>query len=64
MKKNVDDLALEQREKDVDEALKMIWEHKRSLINDLDKLAKADGHQEWREKEAKDLSDLVQRRFR
>ena len=64
VKKNSDPLASQQHEKDIDEAIRMVWEHKKSLINDLDKLSKADGHPEWREKEAKDLSDLVQRRFR
>lgn len=63
-KKNVDVLGAEQRDKDLEEALKMVWEHKKSLLIDLEKLGKADGHEKWREKEAKDLSDLVQRRFR
>lgn len=36
--------------------------HKRSLIADLDTLSEVDGYAAWREKEATDLSDLVQRR--
>ena len=44
--------------------IKNAWEHKKSLIINIDKLKKSDGYDEWREKEAKDLSDLVQRRFR
>lgn len=44
--------------------MKNVWEHKKSLIMNIDKLKKVDGYDEWREREAKDLSDLVQRRFR
>jgi glycoprotein 6-alpha-L-fucosyltransferase len=35
----------------------------RSLIADLDTLSEVDGYAAWREKEASDLSDLVQRRI-
>jgi glycoprotein 6-alpha-L-fucosyltransferase len=35
----------------------------RSLIADLDTLSEADGYAAWREKEASDLGDLVQRRL-
>ncbi|XP_069679816.1 alpha-(1,6)-fucosyltransferase [Periplaneta americana] len=37
--------------------------HKRSLLTDVDTLAEVDGYAAWREKEASDLSDLVQRRL-
>ncbi|PSN45403.1 Alpha-(1,6)-fucosyltransferase [Blattella germanica] len=37
--------------------------HKRSLLTDTEKLAEVDGYAAWREKEASELSDLVQRRF-
>jgi glycoprotein 6-alpha-L-fucosyltransferase len=35
----------------------------RSLITDLGTLSEVDGYAAWREKEANDLSDLVQRRL-
>lgn len=38
-------------------------EHKRSLLHDIEELAEVDGYATWREKEANDLSDLVQKRF-
>ncbi|XP_075232780.1 alpha-(1,6)-fucosyltransferase 8 isoform X2 [Lycorma delicatula] len=38
-------------------------EHKRSLIKDIESLADSDGHDKWRDKEAAELSDLVQRRI-
>ncbi|KAK0087758.1 hypothetical protein PV325_000136 [Microctonus aethiopoides] len=63
VKKYADDFPLDKREKDIDDAIKNTWEHKKSLMNDLDKLMDADGHGEWREKESRELSDLVQRRF-
>lgn len=63
-KKHADDLTFEQRDNELQEAIKNVWEHKKSLIMDVDRLTKADGHDEWREREAKELSDLVQRRFR
>ncbi|XP_015587832.1 alpha-(1,6)-fucosyltransferase isoform X2 [Cephus cinctus] len=64
LKKNSDALTNGQVENYVEISLKNIWEHKKSLIMDIDRLTKADGYDAWREKEAKDLSDLVQRRFR
>ncbi|KAI4495709.1 hypothetical protein M0802_008332 [Mischocyttarus mexicanus] len=63
-KKHIDEFSLEQKEKEILDAVSNIWEHKKSLIMDLDRLTKADGHEEWRKKEAKELSDLVQSRFR
>uniref|UniRef100_A0A6V7IEL6 Alpha-(1,6)-fucosyltransferase n=1 Tax=Bracon brevicornis TaxID=1563983 RepID=A0A6V7IEL6_9HYME len=59
----VDEFSVDKRNKDIDEALKDVWEHKKTLMLDLEKLSRVDGHFRWREKEAKDLSDLVQRRF-
>lgn len=64
LRKNIDKLTYEQREKKLHDMLKNVWDHKRSLIINMDKLTKADGYDEWRKKEAEDLSDLVQRRFR
>lgn len=64
MKKHIDEFTYDQREKEIQDVVKNIWEHKKSLIINIDKLKKADGYDEWREKEAKSLSDLVQRRFR
>ncbi|XP_032682705.1 alpha-(1,6)-fucosyltransferase isoform X2 [Odontomachus brunneus] len=65
-KKNIDDFTHDQKEKEkeIQDVLKNVWEHKKSLIMSVDRMTKADGYNEWREKEAKDLSDLVQRRFR
>lgn len=63
-KKHTDDFTYDQKLKEMEDALKNVWEHKRSLIMTIDKLTKVDGYNEWREKEAKDLSNLVQRRFR
>lgn len=36
----------------------------RSLLHDIEQLAEVDGYATWREKEANDLSNLVQERFR
>lgn len=63
VKKYTDDFVLEKRDKEIDDAVKNIFEHKKELMIDLDRLEKFDGHKDWREQEAKDLSDLVQRRF-
>ncbi|XP_030380911.1 alpha-(1,6)-fucosyltransferase [Scaptodrosophila lebanonensis] len=38
-------------------------EHKRSLLSDMERLRTVDGYEAWRQKESKDLSDLVQRRL-
>lgn len=38
-------------------------EHKWSLINDMDRLRMIDGYDQWREREAQSLTDLVQRRL-
>ncbi|KAG7199674.1 hypothetical protein KM043_014264 [Ampulex compressa] len=63
LRKNVDKLTYEQREKKIQDTIKNVWDHKKTLIIDIDKMKKTDGYDEWREKEAKDLSDLVQKRF-
>ncbi|CAG9123085.1 unnamed protein product [Plutella xylostella] len=39
-------------------------ERKRSLLSDMEKLPSLDGYQDWREAEAANASDLVQRRLR
>lgn len=64
LKKHVDEYTVNQRDKEIDDAVHNVWEHKKSLILDIDRLKKADGYDEWREKESKDLTDLVQRRFK
>jgi len=64
LKKHIDEFTYDQREKEIQDVVKNAWEHKKSLIMNIDKLKKVDGYDEWREKEAKDLSDLVQKRFR
>lgn len=51
-------------ERQVDSAMEMIAEHKRSLINDMDRLRRIDGYEQWRQHEADQLSDLVQRRLK
>lgn len=38
-------------------------EHKRSLLYDMDRMRTVDGYEKWRQDEAKELSDLVQRRL-
>jgi len=64
LKKHIDEFTYDQREKEIQDVLKNVWEHKKSLLTNIDKLKKVDGYDEWRKREAKDLSDLVQRRFR
>ena len=63
-RKQIDELGNEQKDGGVVETLKNVWEHKKSLIADMGQLKLVDGYNNWREKEAKQLSDLVQRRFR
>ncbi|EFN69737.1 Alpha-(1,6)-fucosyltransferase [Camponotus floridanus] len=63
-KKHIDEFTYDQREREIQDVLKNVWEHKKSLLTNIDKLKKVDGYEEWRKKEAKDLSDLVQKRFR
>ncbi|XP_049841519.1 alpha-(1,6)-fucosyltransferase-like isoform X3 [Schistocerca gregaria] len=47
----------------VGHVLDMAHEHHRSLQSDIDELARVDGYEAWREREAAELSDLVQRRL-
>ncbi|XP_073815042.1 alpha-(1,6)-fucosyltransferase 8 [Musca autumnalis] len=49
---------------DINNVLIMGAEHKRSLLSDMERLRQLDGYEAWRHQEAKDLSDLVQRRLR
>lgn len=44
-------------------SLKLLAEHKNSLLNDMDLLRINDGHDQWRERELQELSDLVQKRL-
>lgn len=48
---------------DINRAVSMLAENKWSLINDMDRLRMIDGYDQWRDREAKNLSDLVQRRL-
>lgn len=47
----------------VGRALDMAHEQHRALQTDIDELARVDGYEAWREREAAELSDLVQRRL-
>lgn len=47
----------------IDDIMILAGEHKRSLVNDLDKLRNLDGYEKWRHAESEALSDLVQRRL-
>lgn len=53
----------QQINKEFDEMLDMAGEHKRSLLNDMNQMREMDGYEQWRQKEAKSLSDLVQHRL-
>lgn len=48
---------------DINQVLQLGAEHKRSLLNDMDRLRQVDGYEPWRRQEARDLSDLMQRRL-
>lgn len=52
---------------DLEESIQQVLlqgaEHKRSLLSDMEQLRRVDGYEAWRQKEANDLSDLVQRRL-
>uniref|UniRef100_A0A1B0DPN3 Uncharacterized protein n=1 Tax=Phlebotomus papatasi TaxID=29031 RepID=A0A1B0DPN3_PHLPP len=47
----------------VDEAMKLLKEHKGSLLSDLEDLRKSDGHEQWREQEFRNLSNVIQQRL-
>lgn len=50
-------------EESIQQVLLQGVEHKRSLLSDMEQLRRVDGYEAWRQKEANDLSDLVQRRL-
>ncbi|KAH8324095.1 hypothetical protein KR074_009011 [Drosophila pseudoananassae] len=50
-------------EETINQVLLQGAEHKRSLLSDMDRLRGSDGYEAWRLREAKELSDLVQRRL-
>ncbi|KAF7991358.1 hypothetical protein HCN44_002920 [Aphidius gifuensis] len=63
-KRNNDNFVIDDDHKnDIDNVIYNIFDHKKELMMDMNKLEKFDGHMDWREQEAHDLSDLVQRRF-
>ncbi|OXU25490.1 hypothetical protein TSAR_016688 [Trichomalopsis sarcophagae] len=49
---------------DLSATFNLVNEYKKSLITNIDKIYQIDGYTKWREKEANDLSSLVQQRFR
>lgn len=55
--------ALRESSKNFDEFMHLAREHEHSLTNDMQRLRETDGFERWRRKEARDLSDLVQRRL-
>lgn len=48
---------------DINRAMSFLVENKWSLVNDMDRLRTIDGYDQWRDHEARNLSDLVQRRL-
>nr|XP_016924251.1 alpha-(1,6)-fucosyltransferase [Drosophila suzukii] len=50
-------------EESINQVLMQGAEHKRSLLSDMERLRQSDGYEAWRHKEARELSDLVQRRL-
>lgn len=50
-------------EESINQVLLQGAEHKRSLLSDMERMRQSDGYEAWRHKEARDLSDLVQRRL-
>ncbi|EDW05875.1 alpha-(1,6)-fucosyltransferase [Drosophila mojavensis] len=50
-------------EESIQQVLLQGADHKRSLLSDMEQLRRVDGYEAWRQQEAKDLSDLVQRRL-
>lgn len=47
----------------IDDVMVLAAEHKRSLVNDIDKVTNLDGYEKWRRAESEALSGLVQRRL-
>nr|CAH25854.1 alpha 1,6 fucosyltransferase [Drosophila yakuba] len=50
-------------EESINQVLLQGAEHKRSLLSDMERMRQSDGYEAWRHKEARELSDLVQRRL-
>lgn len=48
---------------ELSDALSLLAEHKWSLVNDMNRLQQIDGYDQWRDREAQNLSDLVQNRL-
>uniref|UniRef100_A0A1I8NTE8 Alpha-(1,6)-fucosyltransferase n=1 Tax=Stomoxys calcitrans TaxID=35570 RepID=A0A1I8NTE8_STOCA len=51
------------KNEDINSVLILGAEHKRSLLSDMERLRQLDGYEAWRQKEAVELSNLVQRRI-
>lgn len=47
----------------MERVMQMTTEQKHALLNDMDRLQRIDGYEQWRRQEAESLSDLVQRRL-
>nr|XP_022901745.1 alpha-(1,6)-fucosyltransferase [Onthophagus taurus] len=63
LKQQVQQLSVN-AESSVDEFLKVTKEHERSLLHDIAQLGEIDGFATWRELEATELSNLVQKRLK
>lgn len=50
-------------EESIQQVLLQGADHKRSLLSDMEQLRRVDGYEAWRQQEANELSDLVQRRL-
>ncbi|XP_060684839.1 alpha-(1,6)-fucosyltransferase isoform X1 [Hemiscyllium ocellatum] len=61
--KKVKHLQGEEAQKHADALLENLGHQQRSIMTDVYYLSQTDGADKWREKEAKDLTDLVQRRI-
>ncbi|XP_067847433.1 alpha-(1,6)-fucosyltransferase isoform X1 [Heptranchias perlo] len=61
--KKVKHLEGEEAQRQADALLENLGHQQRSIMTDVYYLSQTDGADEWREKEAKDLTDLVQRRI-
>uniref|UniRef100_A0A1B0GKV9 Alpha-(1,6)-fucosyltransferase n=2 Tax=Lutzomyia longipalpis TaxID=7200 RepID=A0A1B0GKV9_LUTLO len=61
--KNRDKLNSPDAISSIDEAMKLLKEHKGSLLMDIDELQEVDGHSMWRKDEFRNLSNLVQHRL-
>ncbi|KAG5206812.1 hypothetical protein R6Z07F_008683 [Ovis aries] len=61
--KKLKNLEGNELQRHADEFLSDLGHHERSIMTDLYYLSQTDGAGDWREKEAKDLTELVQRRI-